>query len=402
MHGKPKKGFRIAARAWFVLIIAWGGAVGSVAAEECELPSFSGSWVVDRSRSEEFRITLNPPDYGSADAVRRHFIFSTIWGNALVLELRARLQGACEVHIERDIFPDLRAILLGYRSARGQDDFFGAVCVPLLEEIVHQWTPDEAAVAKAVGEMTRGSKWVRGLALSSRSYPFDFTENILRVALARIYDDKSVMHALNSVDVASYLTLTASSFLEWIGRQQSGHLGVARLSLCPPALPRTSTGLPMPVVRKRTPVFPPAIIAQVGAITIPDGDASKDLPGRFHHVVVIGDDRPAATAPFFMTATSPYAMAVAKKYCGQRHTLDVGDNPAQPVLVLVSMQCQYATILDFDHWLLLFCADCRTRRSAEVFAKLVINDPDLRAVKSLETDMRSTGPYLISFSASGQ
>jgi hypothetical protein len=99
---------------------------------------------------------------------------------------------------------------------------------------------------------------------------------------------------------------------------------------------------------------------------------------------------------------APYAMAVQKKYCDQRHTFDIGDNPARPLFITASIKCQFATILNFDYWILVFCEDCRTARAAEAFAKLVVNDADLRAVKSSETDMRSKGPYPVSFAASGK
>jgi hypothetical protein len=401
MHCRPR-GFRTAAKAWLVLIVAWASALGSSAADECELPDLTGGSVLETSQFDEFRITLNPPDYGNADAVRRHFIFLSTWGNTLQSELAARSQNACDLKIDPNIFPDLHAFLVGSRSAKGQNDFLEAVCVPLLREIVHNWTPDETAVAKAVVDLTRRGKWAKGSALSSRSYPFEFAEIVLRLALAGIYDEKSVMHALISVDTASYQMLPVGSFLEWIGQQQSGQPAVARLSLCRNASARTRTGLTLPVYKKRIPVFPPSTTAPAGNLTIAYGEAGKDLPAAFQHVVIIGDDRPPAATPSISYSMSPYARAVDKKYCGRRYMLDLGDNPTRPMLISASIKCQFATILAYDDWMLLSCEDCGSARAAEAFAKLVINDPDLRAIKSSETDMKSKGPYLVSFTARGK
>jgi len=394
--------FRGAARAWLVLTVAWASAPGASAADECELPSIIEGHVLSTSRYEDFRITLDPPDYGNADAVRRHFVFLSAWGSLLTSELDARSQRGCDVYVELSSFPDLRATLVGYRSARGHRDFFAAVCLPLLHEIVRDWTPDEAALAKAVVELTRWNKFAKGSALSSRSYPFDFTEDMLRSALARIYDETSVLRVLVSVDKESYRIVATGAFAEWIGRQRRGRLDIRPLSLCPAASPRTSTGLPLPLSRKRSPAFPPSTTAPAGAITIPRGEVGGDLPAAFQHVVVIGDDRPATATPYLFYTMSPYAWAVDRKYCGKRHTLDLGDDPARPTSISVSIECQFATILTFDDWMLLFCKDCGSPRAAEAFAKMVIDDPEMRAVKNAETDMKSKGPYLVSFTTSGK
>jgi hypothetical protein len=383
-----------------VLIVAWTSALGSSAADECELPDWLSSGIRATSRFEDFRITLDPPDYGSADAVRQHFAFSSAWGSMLRSEFVARSQRDCDLHVAPNIFPDLRALLVGYRSAKGRDDFFEAVCVPLLREIVHDWTPDEAAVAKAVAELTKSDKWAKGLALSAMNNSLDFTENVLRSALARIYDEKSVMHALVSVDTASYRPLAAGSFVAWIGQQRRGRMGIVRLSVCPIALPRAAWG-PMPLYKKRVPLFPPSTTAPAGVITIPLGEAGTVLPAAFQHVVVIGDDPPAAASPAFFYAFSPYVKAAELKYCGKQIALDLVDNAIRSTPVSASIKCQFANILVYDYWLMLFCQDC-SARAAEAFAKQVIDDPDLRAVKSSETDMRSKGPYLISFTTSGK
>jgi hypothetical protein len=401
MHCKPTRRFRAAARAWFVLIVAWASALSSSAADECELPDWLSSGIRATSQFEDFRITLDPPDYGNADAVRQHFTFSSAWGSMLRSEYAARSQGDCDLRIASNIFPDLRAFLVGYRSAKGRDDFFEAVCVSLLREIVHNWTPDEAAVANAVVDLTKSGKWAKGLALSASNNSFDFTENVLRSALARIYDEKSVMHALVSVDTASYRPLAAGSFIAWIGKQRRGRLGIVRLSICPIALPRAAWG-PMPLYKKRVPLFPPSTTAPAGVITIPHGEAGTVLPAAFHHVVVIGDDPPAAASPAFFYAFSPYVRAAELKYCGKRIALDPGDNAIRSTPMSASIKCQFATILKYDYWMMLFCQDCGSAGAAEAVAKLVIDDPDLRAIKSSETDMKSKGPYLVSFTAGGK
>lgn len=404
MHYKPTKRFRTAPRAWFILIAACASAPAPSAADECELPNSIGGWVRPNNRFEEFRITFNPPDYGNADAIRRHFVFSAAWGNMLQSELRTRSKDGCELYADPHIYPDLRAFLIGYVSARGQTDFYAAVCVPLLSDIVHNWTPDETAVAKAVTDLTRWGKyvWFKGSALRTVSAAYDFSETLFRLSLARIYDEKSVMHALVAVDTASYRMVTADAFRDWIGQQRRGQLGIAPLSICPTAIPRTSTGLPISNYKKRIPVFPPSTTAPAGAITIPYGESGKDLPTSLQHVIIIGDDRPPVATPSFFYSMSPYAVAVNKKYCGKQSMLDVGDNPTRPTLISASIKCQFTTILGFDDWMLLFCENCDTARAAEAFAKLVTNDPDLSAIKNSETDMKSKGPYLISFTASGK
>jgi hypothetical protein len=75
VHCKPTTRSRAAARAWLVLIVVWANAPASSAADECELPNAAGGWVLPTSRFEEFRITLNPPDYGNPDAE-----FTTLMG----------------------------------------------------------------------------------------------------------------------------------------------------------------------------------------------------------------------------------------------------------------------------------------------------------------------------------
>jgi hypothetical protein len=405
MHGKATEGFRAVATVWFVLSVVWASAPASSAADECELPNSAGGWVLPTSRFEEFRITLNPPDYGNADAVRRHFVFSSVWADTLRSELGARSKSGCELMVDPHIFPDLRAFLIGYRSARGQTDFFAAVCVPVFREIVLNWTPDEVALAKAVVDLTRQGKsgvWAKGSAISSVSHAYEFSENLLRSALARIYDEKSVMHALASVDATSYRMLAAGPFLEWIVQQRSGKLGIAPLSLCPTAIPRTSTGLPMSLHKRRIPVFPQSATAPAGVIAIPYGEGGKDLPTALQHVVIIGDARPREAKPAGFYSMSPYARAVDRKYCGQRHVLDLGDEPARPASISISLKCQFTTILAFDDWMLLFCENCDSARAAEAVAKLVVDDPELRAINRSETDMKIKGPYLISVTASGK
>jgi len=369
------------------LIVVSANALTSSAADDCELPNPTGSFVRDTSRFDEFRITLEAPDYANADAVRRHFVFSSIWGKALATEFTARSQGACDVQIDSGVFPDLRAFLVGYRSARGQNDFFEAVCVPLLREIVQSWTPDQAALERAIVDLTARRKWADALPLSARNYKYEFADEVLRSALARIYGEKSVMQALVSVDTGSYRTVAAGSLVEWIGQKRNGRLGVTSLSLCPS--PSTSARLPL-YKKKRTGVFPPSATAPEGAIALQRG---KDLPTAFEHAVVIGDDRPTAAKLVLGYSMSPYARAVDQKYCNRKHVLDLGDGATSSV----SIKCQFATLLQFDDWMLVFCDNCGSGKAAEAFAKLVTNDPELRAFKGAETDTRSRGPYLISF-----
>jgi hypothetical protein len=396
MHLNRATGSSLAARLWFVLAVTCASVVGSSAADECELASLKERFIRPTSQFAEFRIILDPPDYGSAEAVRRHFTFSSTLASILQSGLAARSQRACEVTIESNIFPDLRAFLVGYRTAQGQNNFFEVVCVPLLRDIVHSWTPDETTVAEAVADLLRWPKWPRGLPLHNSSFPFDFTDNVLRTALTRIYDEKSVMHSLVSVDVTSYKTLAVSSFFEWIGQQRSGRLNVTPLSTCP------TRPSPLATVKRRIPAFPLSGIASAGVISIPFSEVGTDLPVALQHVVVIGDDRPPDPQLSVDYAMSPYAVAVKGKYCGQRHMIDIADNPSRPTLISASIKCQFATILSFDDWMLLFCEDCATARAAEAFAKVVINDPDLRAAKDSETDIRSKGPYLISFAPGGK
>jgi hypothetical protein len=400
MRGKAASGFGIAARALLVLAVACVGGPVSSAADQCELPNSAGGWVMPNNRTGEFRITLDPPDYGNADAIRRHYVFSSVWGNALQSEVRDRSSDGCELWVDPHIFPDLRAFLIGYHAARGQTDYFTAVCVPLFEEIVHHWTPDEAAVTKAVGDLRRGGKYIfpKGSALSARGYVDEFSHTLLRPALARIYDVTSVMHALVSVDAESYGIVAAASLREWLGQQRSRQLGIAPLSICPTAIPRTSTGLPQSLYKKRIPVFPPAAIRPAGAITIPYGEAGKDLRSAFQHVVLIGDDRPPVATVAGLYSMSPYARAIDEKYCGKRHVIDLGG----PTAISATIKCQFTTILEYDDWMLLFCQDCDSARAAEAVARLVIDDPELRAAQRAETNMTSKGPYLISVAARPQ
>jgi hypothetical protein len=376
-----------------VLIVVWANALTSSAADECELPDPTGSFVMNTSRFDEFRIALTAPDYGSANAVQRHFILSSIWSKALATEVAVRTQGACDLRVDPSVFPDLRAFLVGYRSTKGQDDFFGTTCVPLLQEVVQSWTPDQAAWEKAIADMTVSRNRIKAFPLSARNHQYAFTESLLRSGLARIYDEKSVMHALLSVDRGSYGTVATDSLVEWLRQQRSGRLGVTHLSLCPIPSPRPR----LPLHKRRSTAFPPSATAREGAITIPHAEAAKDLPTALQHVVIIGDARPPVATALVTYSMSPYARAVDEKYCNRRHLLDLGDGATS-----VAIKCQFATLLQFDDWMLVFCENCANARAAEAFAKLVVNDPELRAVKRAESDMKSKGPYLVSFTANGR
>jgi len=70
--------------------------------------------------------------------------------------------------------------------------------------------------------------------------------------------------------------------------------------------------------------------------------------------------------------------------------------------MVASVKCQHSTLLQFDDWMLLYCENCARAGSAEAFARMVINDPELRAIKSSETDLKSKGPYFVSFTPRGK
>jgi len=160
--------------------------------------------------------------------------------------------------------------------------------------------------------------------------------------------------------------------------------------------------MPNSLQKKRIPAFPPSAVAPAGVIAIPSGEFGQDLPPALQRAVIIADERPATATPGGLYSMSPYARAVDIKYCGKRHVLDVGGDPARPAAISASIKCQHTTILEYDDWMLLFCENCDSARAAEAAAKRVIDDPELRAVKNAETGTKSKGPYLISVTASGR
>src|SRR5215207_1524191 len=72
----------------------------ALAEEECEYPNAAGAvFVAPKNQAGEFRITLNPPDYRDAAAVRRHFVFATVWARMLDTELASRSKRHCSAAI---------------------------------------------------------------------------------------------------------------------------------------------------------------------------------------------------------------------------------------------------------------------------------------------------------------
>lgn len=385
---------RKAVTSWLVPLVLCACAPAALASDQCELPDGMSSFVRPTSRVEEFRIALTPPDYASAEAVRRHFLLSTAWAAALEAEIAARSQGSCDATIRPSLFPDLRASLVGYRSAKGQSDYYDAVCVPLLQEVAGTWKPDESTAASALAKVSSAAaRWGKGSALASRSYPFPSMDSMLRLALARIYDSKSVMHALTSLDAAAaHQTLAAGSLAEWIARQQSGQQNVAGLSICPTGPAR------LPYYKKRVAAFPLSATASAPTVAIAHAEFGKDLPAAFRHLMVIGDERPSKAKSMVGYAFSPYAVALEEKYCNRRHSTVVSGGPGQTRTITAEIKCQFATILGYDDWMVVFCdaKDCASAREAEAFMNLIAADPDMRAAKQSETDIKSRGPYRVS------
>ena len=370
--GNPSFGNLIRAAAFVAVALPVMGAAG--AEEECEYPDVGGAYLAKPDKQAgDFRITFNPPDYRDAAAVRRHFVFATVWARMLKSELAVRSQRRCSAFFQLVGYPDLHAYLIIDPAGIGVDR---SICVRTLQDIIVTSRPSAAAVRKnAEEEASGGMHWF--------SYrPTWDPMNVLYTALTHIYRPDTVMHSLYAIRPQSFRSLDANAFRAWLEDQwEAGR----RIGVRPPALCSLDKG--PQGMRPRAAKLPYSSIIPPGIVSIPANDVVGSSP-RLRHGVVVGHHGIANGWTF------PLVTVTTRKYCERDLTLPGDGEPSFPTTVRIS--CLWSVSYDNDSWTLFFCEDCPSPQAVDAAMTTIANDPDVIALAlSHAVNGQPRGPYLI-------
>jgi hypothetical protein len=346
------------------------------AEEECEYPSLAGAVLAKpEKQAGEFWITFHPPDYRDAAAVRRHFVFATVWARILNSELAVRSKHQCSAFMTLLRYPDLHAFLIIDPGGVGVDR---SICVRTLQDIIVSSRPSAAVVRKNADEEASG-----GMHWFSHHPTWDQL-NVLVTALTHIYRPNTVMHSLYAIGAQSLRSLDANAFRAWLEDQwEAGRrIGVRPVKLC--SLEEGPQGM-----RPRAAKLPYSSLIPPGVVRIPANDIVGSSP-TLRHGVVVGHHGLLSGWLF------PLVAVTTGKYCGRDLTLPGDGEPGQGFPVTVRISCRNPVAYDNDSWTLFYCEDCPSRQGVEAAMSAIASDPDVIALAlSHAVNGQPRGPYLV-------
>jgi hypothetical protein len=331
-----------------------------------------------------FRIALNPPDLRDSVAVQRHVALSETWADTISREISTKTGGLCSALILPEGFPGLRVTLTVNLTAN-QIDREKSFCAHALEDILKHFQPTDQLIKQAV---KRGALFIQPSQPAPGVAAVDLLgdeANISQAALPLIYEKGSLLHALASVESATYAAVEAADLRTWIQGQRSPERPL--LESIPHCLPprgdlASSPGIPRE--RSDSPILPPGEIDLLRSQNGP-------LPmGPLRHVVVVGDP---AEPPSLAVASE-----VKTKYCNREHTFSIGGDSSPRASATVRPRCDTIGVYDLDAWNIIYCdpKDCASENLEKAVMAAIASDPEVLdfARRSSDTAI-PRGPYLI-------
>ena len=363
-----------------VVSFAFAGAEHSIADEQCQYPSTFGTMLVaPESRLGEFSIALDQPDYRSVESVQQHLTFSIAWARLLELELRGRTSNRCSTVITTELFPDLRAFLIGSRAAGNMRNDLPD-CERVLRNIVLKSSPEEKSII-AVSAAEASSRLTR--IVNSPGEAMD-ADNLLNRALIHIYKFNTAMHALVSVDAATFTSLHVGAFRAWLESQQSsGRMSLRPLSMCGPEVNRTS-----PEVAGAE-MLPDSDVAPPGAVTLTISKGEPALTRSLRHVVIVGHGYAVANTPLKTGATD--------KYCNRERAYATDGSSASGSSVTATTRC-LRVVIYHQSWTVFYCdpKDCTSEATEKTVATAIAVDSDVAAHAAHGSEpSQPRGPYVV-------
>jgi hypothetical protein len=347
--------------------------------ETCEYPQYFGTHLVPADREAgEFYIGLSVPDLNDKASIQNHMVSATIFARLLQSELRRRTQGLCEAPIGLARFPDLRVFLYVSRDPRESDR---AYCVDSLRSLLVNPSPskdeiENAAASQAAFMSARKSNYSR--------VPAGAASFILDTALAQIYADGTVMHALFSVDRSHYQQIGADDFLKWLDKQRRGLLE---------RLYRIHTNCAVPLtddpsyVDKRfySSITPPHPIDVTVARTMPA------LSTSLRYMVITGVEG---------RQDEPMHDLAEKTMCNQKRVFNTDDGDSKTVTI----KCLNTNFYDIDSWRIYFMEpeELSDREAKEIMTKLATDSGVLMAAQGNREEKDRRGPYVVHVQIAGE
>jgi len=369
---------------WFAILFltAYVGIGQSLAAEKCAYRnSFDALFTAVEKRVGAFRITLQPPDFGSVSSTRQHLVFSSIWAELLSSGLRTYTHGTCRANIFPTVLPDMVAFVSIDRST-GIPEEDRSLCMRALKQVLVESRPDLKSI--------KTSAQLAGIlfgASYSGSNGIEFNEPaILMGALAQIYEANTVMHTLVSVGQRDFESVDPNALIDWIGHQRSTKgFGPIEIPACPNDMgPQTS------FTSTDANALPYSATIPAGPLIVSLKSHGESLPPALRHVVIVGQNDAATSVAGLNT---PVSVSALTKLCNRQIAVGSDIDVAAPVRVRCSAQIHYS-----KNWVIFFCDrnDCRTAAIAERVAQMIAADPDIAklAAENVENGA-AKGPYLV-------
>jgi len=356
-----------------LLIVFVTAASESRSGERCEYPDVLGSMFVPlEKRLGEYRITLGRPDYLKQGEVRNHFLFSTTFSHLLDSLLKNQTKGRCEAVVNSLRFPDLHVYL-----SRG--DTFGDIetdrlfCKQELRSILLNSKPNQDEIRASASQEVRLRE--------SRSD----ASTILAAALRYIFEDDTVLNAINSIDVDAFRSVDAKQFSLWLDAQRlSVQFGLAKIPLCAGDLDPNS-----PLVDVSINKLPSSRTTSPRTINL--SSRAARFPDDLRHVVIVGHDG-------ILNAPDPSEMMATRKYCGGKK-YDFGQNEgsfANPIVMTTRIRCLRSVQYDNQVWSVFYCDPkvCTSENASRLAAEELMEDPEINSLARSSKDFLR-GPYLV-------
>jgi hypothetical protein len=328
-----------------------------------------------------FRVALNPPDFQDPMAIQRHLVFSETWAGIIMEEMSKKAGGLCGAIPMAYRLPDLRVFLIVNRTA-SQIDREKSICTHALEDILQRSQPNDELIRRVA---KRNATLAKRLPASGDQPEADDAVTISEAALPLIYEKDSVLHALASVEWASFAAVDAADFRAWIQSQRlPEHPQIESISRCLPPRGELDTYTAAPGE------LPESRISPAGQISLSRSPGGSIPAGPLRYTVIVGDlvDPPDALI----------ASEVTTKYCNREHTFPTtGDSSSYPA-VTVRLRCSHFSVQYFELCSIIYCdpADCVSECVEKVVAAAVARDPEvLDFARRSSNTTTPRGPYLV-------
>lgn len=375
----PRGLYRVISEILTILLVCFAGSSQSFSDEPCEYPDIVGPMLAPlENQAGEFRIALEPPDYGDLRSTQQHLVFSTIWARLLSSSLARQTDGQCSADISRSLYPDLRVFLFAKPPAKAAID--PSSCFSTLKNLL-QRTQFSTSEIKQISSQESAARLNR---MANPAGAAIDASNILTGALAQVYRIDSVMHALVTIGPETFQSLDPAAFLGWLQHQQGrGRIGLAALRFCGPEIDpssATATGAER---------LPPSETIPPGKLTISIKSGGLIIARFLRNVVIVGEG-PVVN---FSRSTPP----AIEKFCNREHALALDPDLSPRVTAIVRIRC-LRSVFYGDSWTIFYCdpSDCGSQRQAETAMTTIAIDSDVLALaKGAFTDRPPKGPYMV-------